>query len=146
MRTKVFLDTNVLLECFVPHRRSYYADTILTAAKSHILEAQVSTQSIIDAGYISRKAGVDRRDFAAFVQELEHYVNIGYVDSFDLDFALKESARNLEDNAQFSCAYRSVCDYFITNDKGLLERPENANLKVITPADFVAAMQPEEPE
>ena len=54
---------------------------------------------------------------------------------------MAECTGDLEDDAQFSCAYRSTCDFFITNDKGLLERPENPNLKVMTPQAFVAAMQ-----
>ena len=145
MRTKVFLDTNILMDLMVPNRPfTKESMMVLAAVQSHMVEAQVSTQSIIDCAYSSRKAGVKLQDFTAFIRELEQYVNIGYVDSFDLDLAMAEPNGDLEDDAQFSCAYRSCCDFFLTNDRGLLERPENANLKVMTPQAFVAEMQRED--
>lgn len=137
MRTKVFLDTNIIMDLLVSERSSMEANTILSAVKTHCLEAQISTQSIFDAYYSSLKYNVPHEQFYAFVKELRKYVNFAFLDSSDLDWALQHFSGDLEDDAQFSCAYEGCCDFFITRDKKQLVRENNTPMKIISPGDFV---------
>ena len=61
MKVKVALDTNVLMDLLLegrPEKES--AEQSLAAAEAGLIEAQVSTQSIIDAAFTCRKQGVNR--------------------------------------------------------------------------------------
>jgi len=141
MRDKVFLDTNVVLDLLLPERNSYYVSAILTAIKQHRLEGQMSTQSILDAKYASRKQQVSQEDFAAFYQDLRRYINFGSVDPQDVDWAFEHYSGDLEDDAQYASAYDACCDFFITRDRKLQERnTPMCPMTVITPEEFVARM------
>ena len=143
MRTKVFLDSNVLLDMFVESRASESADLIFAAIKSHMLEAQVSTQSLVDIEYISHRMGVQFVEFEAFARKVFDVVNVSQLDLFHLEWALDHPTGDFEDDAQIRNAYDGACDFFITRDEKMFGRKDCAPMTVISPADFVAAMQPE---
>lgn len=139
--TKVFLDTNVLMDLLVSERNSVPVNYILTAVSKHLLEAQISTQSIIDAYYSSQKYHVPFSAFRDFVEQIRRYVNFSWIDYRDIDWALENYSGDFEDDAQYACAYQGACDYFITRDKGLLSHnTPQSPLQIISPDDFVAQM------
>lgn len=142
MKAKVFLDTNILLDLFVPQRKSDAAVLILTAVKQNKIEAFVTTQSLLDAHYISQKSGVGYPDYARLMKELRQYVNIGEIDILDFDFAIDHHTGDLEDDAQYACALDACCDYFITRDKDLLAHNSDLiPMTVVSPEEFLEAMQ-----
>lgn len=142
MKAKVFLDTNILLDLFVPQRKSDAAVLILTAVKQNKIEAFVTTQSLIDVHYISHKAGVSFADYVRLMKELRQYVNIGEIDILEFDFAIDHHTGDLEDDAQYACALDACCDYFITRDKDLLAHNSDLiPMIVVGPEEFLAAMQ-----
>lgn len=47
MRPKVFLDTNVILDLIVSERSTKEVNCIFSAIKMHLIEAQVSVQSLL---------------------------------------------------------------------------------------------------
>ncbi len=142
MKAKVFLDTNILLDLFVPQRKSEAAVLILTAVKQNKIEAFVTTQSLLDAHYISHKSGVEYSDYVRLIKELRQYVNIGEIDILNFDFAIDHHTGDVEDDAQYACAYDACCDYFITRDKDLLAHNSDLNpMTVVSPEDFLEAMQ-----
>ena len=144
MKTKVFLDSNVLLDLFVESRASESADWIFAAVKAHILEAQVSTQSLVDIEFISHRMGVKFVDFEAFARKVFDVVNVSQLDQFHLEWALDHPTGDFEDDAQIRNAYDGACDFFITRDEKLFGRKDCSPMVIISPTEFVTAMQSEE--
>ena len=143
MKIKVYIDTNVLLD-FIQLRKDYReAETIISAARSGLFDAYISTQSIIDAAYISKKDGMPFHIFRQSIQSLVAFVGVLSIDWLDLAWAVEHHSGDFEDDAQFSSAYSNVCDYFITRDIGLLKlNLSDYPMMVISPEDFVKAMTP----
>ena len=141
MKAKVFLDTSILLDLFVSNRKSETAAFIMTAVKQNMIEAFVTTQSLLDAHYISHKSGVHYDDYVRLIKELRKYVNVGEIDMLDFDSAIEHYSGDLEDDAQYACALDACCDFFISNDKALLGRNDELTpMTVITPKEFVKKM------
>lgn len=141
-RIKVFFDTNVVLDLLIPGRECDFARAILSAVKAHRLEGQISTQSILDARYSSQKQGVPMEQFKLFYDDLRSYINIDSIDSLNLQWAFDNYKGDLEDDAQYACAYDGGCDYFLTRDKRMYERNNPlCPMTVISPEEFVAAMK-----
>ena len=99
MTQKVFFDTNVLLDLLLPERKSACVAAILSAVKMHKFEGQISTQSILDAKYSSRKQGIPFERFKAFYEELRRFINFGEIDPMHLDWAFEHYSGDLEDDA-----------------------------------------------
>jgi len=143
MKPKIFIDTNILLDYLLSRQPGANAATeLLVAAQMGIVEALVSTQSILDAAYTARKSGLDFLTFKHAVSILKGALNFVAIDWIDLDWAMEHYTGDFEDDAQYASAYNSCCDYFITRDKKLLgQNSENSPLCVITAEDFVAQMK-----
>jgi len=141
MKQKVFFDTNVLLDLLIPGRKSDSVMAILTAVKTHQLEGQITTQSILDAKYSSRKQGISFERFKVFYDDLRRFINFGEIDPMHLDWAFEHYSGDLEDDAQYASAYDACCDYFLTRDIQLQERnSELCPMTVITPEEFLSQM------
>jgi predicted nucleic acid-binding protein len=141
MRQKVFFDTNVLLDLLLPGRKSVCVMAILTAVKTHKFEGQITTQSMLDAKYSSRKQGVTFEAFKAFYEELRRFINFGEIDPTHLDWAFEHYSGDLEDDAQYASAYDACCDYFLTRDTQLQKRNSDlCPMTVITPEEFLSRM------
>lgn len=136
MRTKVFLDTNVLLDCVVndrPHTKASL--TIIDLVRSHRLEAVVTTQSIIDMAYVERNTA-NRTLFVDFVSWILNCINVEQIDTFDIEDAFASGGEDIEDEAQVAHAVTSACHYFITSDKQLLQK-EIPGIDFLSPESFV---------
>jgi predicted nucleic acid-binding protein len=146
MTIKVALDTNVLLDLLLegrPHKAA--AEWILSAAESGRFMLQITTQSIIDAAYTTRKQKMDAKTFVESIDRLRSFVQITAVDWIDLSWSVSNtqygSSGDFEDDAQIANAYNSLCDYFITRDKKLLNlNREDCPLMIISPGSFIAEM------
>ena len=82
MKVKVALDTNVLMDLLLegrPEKES--AEQIVAAAEAGLIEAQVSTQSIIDAAFTCRKQGVNREAFREAMAGKDFYLIDCMIDS-----------------------------------------------------------------
>lgn len=142
---KIAVDTNILMDFLFRDRPCREeAKTIMLAGSKGLLDICVSTQSIIDAAYMAHKYGVDYHQFQDIISQLRVYVRVTAVDEIDLSWALTHHSGDFEDDMQYASAYNNVCDYFITRDQALLKLNDPfCPMTVITPDDFVAAMQPE---
>ena len=139
---RVYIDTNVLLD-YIQGRKDYKtAEKIFSAATTGALAAFISTQSIIDAAYISKKDGMSFEVFSQSIQALRVFVGVLSIDWLDIAWAVEHHSGDFEDDAQFSSAYSNVCDYFITRDGNLkkLNLPDYP-MRIISPEDFVMAME-----
>lgn len=138
-KTKVFIDTNVLVD-FVDQDREKHriARDVFHMIYSNVVEAAVSTQSILDVAYLCRKSeSVSIKDLRNAMLFLLNHTNSGYLDTFDLSEALKNPHADIEDSAQISFAYNQCCDIILTNDKKMLSREVPSPMKVMTPEEFV---------
>jgi len=143
MVNKVAIDTNILLDLLIKDRPgNAMAKTIFAAAENGMFKAQITTQSIMDAAYSSRKSGLSFEKFTDILSHLRVFVEIQAIDWIDLSWATAHYSGDFEDDAQYANAYNSVCDFFITRDKKLMELNNKFNpMTVISPENFVAAMK-----
>lgn len=140
---KAFIDTNVLLDHFIEKRDpNGYSRTIFAAVRSHKIEAVVTIQSILDAAYVATdRLGVKMDQFKNTLLGMLNYVNISYIDSFDIRDALLSEEPDIEDNAQYSHAYSEACDVIITNDRKFIQRKTPGDILMMTPEEFVGKMR-----
>jgi len=136
MITKVFLDTNILLDCIVKGRPHAAASMkIIDLVRDHRMEAFATTQSIIDMAYVDRYSP-DHKAFHNFISWMLNHVNINYIDAFDVREAICSNGNDFEDEAQVSRATSDACHYFISSDKDLLKK-EIPGMEFISPESFV---------
>ena len=137
---KVFIDTNILLDYMIPSRDKHDVvvnlfSLILTAR----IEAAFSTQSMLDAVYIGHRLPDFPKGFRDTLMHLINRTNVSYIDTWDIETALRDANPDIEDNAQISFAYSQCCDIIVTSDKKLLSLEVPRPMRVMTPEDFVNA-------
>lgn len=141
---KALIDTNVLLDHFVGNRDPEgFSGLILAAARSHKIEAVITSQSILDAAYVatgSRGAGLDC--FKKTMLSIFNYVNVSYIDLFEMREALLSPDTDVEDNAQYAHALSEACDVIITNGRIFIQRKTPGEILMMTPEEFVGKMSP----
>lgn len=139
---KAFLDTNVLMDWLQESRPcNESAKAIVTAAENNSFTLTISTQSMVDAAYSLRKAGLPFESFVKAFRYLRTFVRIVGIDEIDFLWAVEHHSGDFEDDMQYASAYNSVCDYFITRDKKLMELNNPLNpMTVMSPDEFVARM------
>ena len=141
---KALIDTNVLLDHFVGNRDPEgYSGLILAAARSHRIEAVITSQSILDAAYVatgSRGTGLDC--FKKTMLSIFNYVNVSHIDLSEIREALLSPDTDVEDNAQYAHALSEACDVIITNDRKFIQRKPPGEILMMTPEEFVGKMSP----
>lgn len=141
---KALIDTNVLLDHFVGNRDPEgYSGLILAAARSHKIEAVITSQSILDAAYVatgSRGTGLDC--FKKTMLSIFNYVNVSHIDLSEIREALLSPDTDVEDNAQYAHALSEACDVIITNDRKFIQRKTPGEILMMTPEEFVGKMSP----
>ena len=138
-KIKIFVDTNVLMDFVEPQREKHeIVRELFHLIYTNEVEAAVSTQSILDVAYLSKKnKSISNQDLRDTMLFLLVHTNSGYLDTFDVSEAFKNPHSDIEDNAQISFAYNQCCDYIITSDKNMLSREMPKPMKVMTPEEFV---------
>ncbi|MBR4775528.1 MAG: PIN domain-containing protein [Bacteroidales bacterium] len=142
MKAKIFLDTNVFMDILVDGRASSSSSKrILEAIRRGAFEAVLSTQSILDAAYALRHSN-GKEEFLRFTDWALGHINIEKTDAFNIRTAMQYNTGDFEDDALFSLAQLTLCDYFITSDKKLREvhGQRDPNIKVLSPEEFAQAM------
>lgn len=116
---KAFLDTNVLLDILMDSRINHYdSSTILRVAEKGVIQAVMSTQSIVDASYVfSQKEKLSLDSFKSAIRFILSIVTVASIDENDIKAALRSSIGDFEDSAQISCAMNAGCDVIISSDR-----------------------------
>ena len=144
-RTKVFLDTNVLIDVFLQDRAySHSSKIILQAIREHLLEGVITVQSLVDANYVLSKNGmVSQEAFFREVRHLRSFVNVEDLGIFDVEEAISHPTGDFEDDLQFARARYGFCDYIITGARQFQQRYQNhpSGITICTPEEFVALMK-----
>lgn len=140
---RAYIDTNVLLDQLISSRPDNdYAQTIFQMGRNGLIELFLSTQSIIDAAYISkREYHLDGSIFRAAIQSLSGFVNIHAIGIREMTNALKWAGEDLEDNAQGALADSTCCHIIISNDKDFFADPDYQDIPVYTPQRFVETIK-----
>ena len=141
---KAYIDTNVLIDILIPGRQNAReSSAIFNFSRTGSLELCLSTQSIIDAAYItSRSPGFDLARFRAVIGDLMTFVNVHGISHFSLRSALEEdSVRDIEDCAQAFFAGEYFCDIIISSDKNFPLPSRLKTLPVFTPKEFLSRLK-----
>ena len=149
MKIKAFLDTNILVDILVEGRQSAPASSLIfSAIWDDKMEAVLTTQSILDAGYI-QGAGkrASKENLFKFVDKARSYINIDQIFITDLLWAIHYHSGDFEDDALVSRALETYCDVFITGNKNLRNKYKGKyeHLLFMSPEEFVAIMKGEVP-
>lgn len=144
IKFKAFLDTNVLLDvlCGAPRPSAAASLLIFQAVRSGLMEAVITTQSIVDASYIlSHGNHFDAALFRKAILSMMNYMNIRYIDVFDLQDASIHPSSDFEDDVQLAHAEAEGCDAMITSDRKLRQRSNDTGMLFLTPEAFVARLR-----
>jgi len=138
-RIKVFIDTNVLVDYFQEDRVGHATATeLFYLVYNSLVEAAISTQSILDAAYVCRRhPAYDASLFRESALFMLGHTNSSYIDTFDLKTALCDPDPDIEDSAQIAFAYSQRCDIVVTHDNRLLSRDVPSPIQVMSPENFV---------
>lgn len=146
LKTKVFLDTNVLVDVLMDESRPSYVSSagIFQLARQHKMEAFLTTQSVIDASYITSKTPGKRSEFfREEILKLLKYINVEYIDTFDIRDAIKIGGNDFEDDVLFAHAESKGVDVLVTSDRKLISSHPATDMLVMTPEDFMAHLKVE---
>lgn len=140
-KIKILIDTNILVDYLQLERQKHRLGCeLFQLVFNNTIEAAISTQSILDAVYVCRRNSAYH---ASIIRESLLYMinrtNVSYIDTWDIETALRDANPDIEDNAQISFAYSQCCDIIVTSDKKLLSREVPRPMRVMTPEDFVNA-------
>lgn len=141
LKTRVFLDTNVLVDVLMDESRPSYVSSvgIFQLARQHKLEAFLTTQSIIDASYIASKTPGKRSEFfREEILKLLNYINVEYIDSFDISDAIEIGGNDFEDDALFAHAESKGVDVLVTSDRKFIASHPATDMLVMTPEEFMS--------
>ena len=140
MKSKVFIDTNVLMDVLLGNRPSSEASGIIfRAIKEGRLEGVITTQSLVDAAYSLEKQGLLFQD--SFLK-LFDFLNVETLDTVDLRHACIHGRGDFEDDALYAKAEETSCDFFVTNDRKFRQRygTDEESIRFYTPEEMVREM------
>lgn len=145
VKYKVFLDTNVLLDVLCPDNRpsSGASRIILQAVYTGLMEAVITTQSILDAAYILSCVNdhFDKEAFGRCIISMMDFMTIDSIHIFDIRDAIFRPGRDLEDDAQAEHAQAEGCDAIITSDRDFRRRNDSSGILYFSPEEFVELMR-----
>ena len=127
--TKLFLDTNVILD-FILEREG--ADDA-----TDILQLAVSFLTMANTAYVVRK-GHTQGELYGILSDLSDMLEILPMDQTQFTNALARPANDFEDVLQYECAKACGCEAIITRNR---KHFSFAELPVLTPAEFLQQTQ-----
>jgi predicted nucleic acid-binding protein len=143
IKQRVFLDTNVLVDVLIGKTRPSHGASLklFQAARAGMFEAFITTQSIIDAEFISnRSPGSENPNFYNKMLYIMSFVNVTHIDGLSIREALKNPTGDFEDDAQFIQADSEDVDVVVTSDHRFLARQDDSGPLFITPEGFIEKM------
>ena len=113
--TKVFLDTNIIMDFVENRERREYAETIIELGKRGVIKLYASFLSFANMGYILRHRSQEER--YRMISNARKVVTILPCDADQLDNTLDNPVKDYEDMLQYQCALAAKCDVIVTNNK-----------------------------
>lgn len=133
--TKVFLDTNILLDV-IAKREPFFdpAARIWTLAEQNSLDAHISAISFNNIYYIVRKAENHARAIKALRMLRDIFSSVA-PDQRILDQALDSDIKDFEDAIQYFSAHHARVEYLITRNP---DDFPSGSLAILTASEFMA--------
>ena len=139
--TKIFLDTNVILDLYVPGREGKAAARALLDLKEVAgddIRLYLSFLSVADIAYVLRKH-YDKAQLKGILRSLFHFCDVLPMSDISILDALDASCPDFEDALQISCAELKECDFLLSSN--LRHFQEHTWMTVLTPAQFLEKLK-----
>ena len=139
--TKLFLDTNVILDLYIPGREGKEAARTLLDlrdASEDNIHLYLSFLSVANIAYVLRKH-YDKARMKEIIQELFHFCDVLSMSDISILDALDSPCPDFEDSLQLSCAEMKECDFLLTSN--LRHFQGNTWMTVLTPTQFLEKLQ-----
>lgn len=139
--TKIFLDTNVILDLYVPGREGKAAARSLLDLKEAAgddIRLYISFLSVANIAYVLRKH-YDKARIKEIIRGLFHFCDVLSMSDSSIFDALDSPCPDFEDALQLSCAEMKECDFLLTSN--LHHFQEESWMTVLTPAQFLEKLQ-----
>lgn len=133
--SKIFLDTNIILDVILPDRPSAEASRRVLSMGSEDCRLYLSCISVATLSCVLQK-NLGKEQASEIIKEWykRHYVlSVSDMSVYD---ALRSSCPDFEDAMQISCANSNNCDCIITNN--VKHFRGHAPMQVFTPEEFVS--------
>ncbi len=133
--TKVFVDSDVILDLFVA-RKPFHADALRFFSRLRISGGGFTSPLILaNVHYVlSRIKG--KRYALDRVRALRRALSVAPITEEVVDAALAAGHRDFEDRIQYECALHSGMDVLVTRNQ---KRFPAGPLEIVSPAEFIAA-------
>jgi predicted nucleic acid-binding protein len=140
MATKLFLDTNIILDLLDSDRPfSEESKILFKFIEDGTWLAYFSESVITTTDYILKKKFTnDRR--VSILTDLLKLVNVIACSNNIVQNALSKNEDDVEDAILYELALSQKLDYFISNDKQALKKLATKKLPIITTKDFLVLM------
>ena len=139
--TKLFLDTNVILDLYIPGREGKEAARTLLDlrdASEDNIRLYLSFLSVANIAYVLRKH-YDKARMKEIIQELFHFCDVLSMSDISILDALDSPCPDFEDSLQLSCAEMKECDFLLTSN--LRHFQGDTWITVLTPTQFLEKLQ-----
>jgi len=139
--TKIFLDTNVILDLYIPGREGKTAAQSLLDLKESAgddIRLYISFLSVANIAYVLRKHFGKER-LKELTRELLHFCDVLSMSDYSIFDALESPCPDFEDALQISCAEMKECDFLLTSN--LRHFQGNTWMTVLTPVQFLEKLQ-----
>lgn len=137
--TKVFLDTNVLVD-YLAHRADFFdnATIIVSLAINKKIKLYAASMSFATASYLMAKHyHNDYKTIKLAISSLIRYCNITVVDRATIENSVASSFKDFEDGMQNDCTMRCNADYIVTRNVADFS---DSPITVLEPSDFLKAL------
>lgn len=140
MATKIFLDTNIILDLLDQERPfSGESGVIFNLIDDGTCQAYFSESVITTTDYVLTKKFPNAKKIN-ILKDLLKLVTVIECSNSIIQNALIKNETDLEDTILYELALSQKIDYFITNDKQALKKLSTKKLPVVTSKDFLVLM------
>lgn len=137
MAYSVFLDTNIVVDFFLPDRNGHkYAVAIIEAAEKMVLKACFSESVLNTTTYLIRKS-IYAREFKKAMLEFNTFIKVLPCSNKTVEHAYHHAKNDLEDAVLYQIALEGKMDYFITSNMKDLKKLEQSSLPVVTAKELL---------
>ena len=139
--TKIFLDTHVILDLYIPGREGKAAARALLDLKASAgddIRLYISFLSVADIAYVLRKHFGKER-LKELIRVLLHFCDVLPMSDFSIFDALESPCPDFEDALQISCAEMKECDFLLSSN--LRHFQGNTWITVLSAEQFIKALR-----
>ena len=135
--TKVFLDTNIILDFYLNRSGAEAAESVFRYANTGAISLYASTLTFANFAYVA-KHGHTKDEVYVALDEFERCITALAMDQRQLRKAIDSRSKDFEDMLQYQCAVAGGCDVILTNNK--TDFVEISRLPLLTAAEFLAQL------